>query len=88
MLGTCKAASGDNKKISVTGKEQVTLMNKRAHLQLTVISFDAFGGAEALPSVALANVGVVVTLTGCREQGKVKNVSEPLTGESPDTAVS
>lgn len=56
--------------------------------QLTVISFDAFGGAETLPSVEMAHVGVVVTLAGCREQRKVKNVLEPLGEESPDTAVS
>ena len=53
-----------------------------------MVSFDAFGGAEAFPSVDVAHVGVVVTLACCREQRKVKNVLKPLTGESPDTAVS
>lgn len=53
-----------------------------------MISFDAFGGAEALPSVDVAHVGVVVALAGCREQRKVKNVLELLTEESPDTVVS
>lgn len=74
--------SGDSKNLSVTGNKQVILINKRAHSQLTVVSFDAFGGAEALPSVDVAHAGVVVTLAGCREQRQVKNVLEPLAGES------
>lgn len=49
-------------------------MSPRAYSQLAVISFDAFGGAEALPSVDVAHAGVAVTLAGCREQRKVKNV--------------
>lgn len=54
--------------------------------QLTVISFDAFGGTVALPAVDVAHVGMVVTLAGCREQRRGGGgVLDPLTSGSPDT---
>ena len=34
--------------------------------QLTLVSLDALGGAEALPRVDVANAGVAVALTRCR----------------------
>lgn len=44
--------------------------NVRAYLQLTLISLDAFSSAEALPCVDVADAGVAVTLTRCREKTK------------------
>lgn len=37
-----------------------------AHSQLTLVSLDALGGAEALPRVDVAHVGMAVTLAGCK----------------------
>lgn len=53
-----------------------------------MISFDAFGGAEALPRGDVAHAGVAVALACCREQRKVENVLQALTGESPHPATS
>lgn len=39
-----------------------------AYSQLALVSLDPFRGAEALPRVGVAHVGVAVALARCREE--------------------
>ncbi len=41
------------------------------HSQLTLVSFDALGGTEALPCVDVAHAGMAVTLASCKEKIKI-----------------
>lgn len=75
----------------VTLAKDLNALIIRVYSQLTVISFDAFGGTVALPTVDVAHVGMVVTLAGCREQrkgGGVQKCFRPAHIRVPRHAVS
>lgn len=44
------------------------------HSQLTLVSLDALGGAEALPRVDVTHVGVAVALACCKTTKQRENV--------------